>query len=84
MYPPSPVHTVVVAPFAKRAPKAFAYLAKHAFSNADMNRLLVWIEKNQADGETAAAHYLKTHTAQWSGWLPADAAAKVKKATAGL
>ena len=84
MYPPSPVHTVAVAPFAKRAPKAFAYLAKRAFSNADMNRLLVWIEKNQADGETAAAHYLKNHTAQWSGWLPADAAAKVKKATAGL
>jgi len=84
MYPPSPVHTVVVAPFAKRAPKAFAYLAKRAFSNADMNRLLVWIEKNQADGETAAAHYLKNHTAQWSGWLPANAATKVKKATAGL
>jgi len=84
MYPPSPVHTVVVAPFVKRAPEAFAYLAKRAFSNADMNRLLVWIEKNQADGETAAAHYLKNHTAQWSSWLPADAVAKVKKATAGL
>ena len=84
MYPPSPVHTVTAAPFAKRAPQAFAYLSKRAFTNADMNGLLVWIEENQADGETAATHYIKNFEVQWSTWLPADAAAKVKKAAAAL
>ena len=49
-----------------------------------MNGLLVWIEENQADGETAATHYIKNFEVQWSTWLPADAAAKVKKAAAAL
>lgn len=84
MYPPSPVQTVTAESFATRAPEAFAYLSKRAFTNADMNKILVWIEANQADGETAATHYLKTNEAKWSAWLSADVAAKVKKAVAGL
>lgn len=84
MYPPSPVHTVTAASFAERAPDAFAYLGKRAFTNAAMNKLLVWIEANQADGETAATHFLKNNEAQWSAWLSSDIAAKVKKAVAGL
>lgn len=84
MYPPSPVHTVTAASFADRAPEAFAYLSKRAFTNADMNRQLVWIEENQADGETAAIHFLKNFAGIWSTWLSADIANKVKKAIAGL
>lgn len=84
MYPPSPVHTVTAARFAERAPEAFDYLSKRAFTNSDMNKQLVWIEDNQADGETAATHFLKNFEATWSRWLSADVAAKVKKAVAGL
>jgi glycine betaine/proline transport system substrate-binding protein len=84
MYPPSPVHTVTAASFADRVPEAFAYLSKRAFTNADMNRQLVWIEENQADGDTAATHFLKNFEAVWSAWLSADIAAKVRKAVAGL
>jgi glycine betaine/proline transport system substrate-binding protein len=78
MYPPSPVHTVTVENFAKRAPEAFAYLTRRAFSNNLMNQLLVWIEKNQADGETAATHFLKNHEAIWSTWVSVDVAKKIK------
>lgn len=84
MYPPSPVHTVTASSFADRLPEAFAYLSKRAFNNAEMNRQLVWIEANQADGDTAATHFLKNFEPVWSAWLSADIAAKVKKAIAGL
>ena len=80
MYPPSPVHTVTTESFASKAPDAFNYLAKRAFTNTDMNRLLVWIEENQADGETAAVYFLKNHESVWIPWVSAAIAAKVKKA----
>lgn len=84
MYPSSPVLTVTTEDFAGRAPDAFAYLGRRAFGNADMNRLLVWITDNQADGETAAIHFLETGERLWTRWLPAAVAAKVKKAVGGL
>jgi glycine betaine/proline transport system substrate-binding protein len=80
MYPSSPVHTVTTESFAGKAPEAYDYLAKRAFTNADMNRLLVWIEENQADGETAAIYFLKNHESVWIPWVSAVTAAKVKKA----
>ncbi|MBO89986.1 MAG: ABC transporter substrate-binding protein [Rickettsiales bacterium] len=80
MYPPSPVHTVTVENFAKRAPEAFSYLTRRAFSNSHMNQLLVWIEENQADGETAATYFLKNHEGIWKTWVPADVAKKIKTA----
>ena len=84
MYPPSPVHTVTSADFAGEAPEAFAYLSKRAFTNAAMNKLLVWIDENQADGDTAAIHFLKNHPSLWTGWVSADVAAKVKKAVGNM
>lgn len=84
MYPPSPVHTVTSASFADKAPEAYAYLAKRAFTNAVMNKLLVWIDKNQADGDTAAVQFLKHHEARWIPWVSADIAAKVKNAVKGM
>ncbi len=84
MYPPSPVHTVTTESFAGKAPAAYAYLSKRSFTNAVMNKLLVWIDKNQADGDTAAVHFLKNHEAKWASWVSADVAAKVKRAIRGM
>ena len=84
MYPPSPVHTVTSASFAGKAPEAYAYLTRRAFTNAVMNKLLVWIDKNQADGETAAVHFLKSHEAKWAPWVSADVAEKVKRAVGSM
>lgn len=84
MYPPSPVWTVVTEAFAQRAPKAFDYLNTRTYTNTEMNALLAWIEDNQADGETAMVHFMKTYGEKWRRWLPADAAERVAKAVSAL
>ena len=84
MYPSPPVQTVTTERFASMASKAYGYLTRRAFNNAEMNKLLVWIDQNQADGETAAVNFLKNHETMWASWVPADVAAKVKKAVSGM
>ena len=84
MYPPSPVNTVTTESFASKAADGYDYLTKRSFTNADMNKLLVWIEDNQADGETAATYFLKNHEAMWTPWVSADVAARVKAAIANM
>lgn len=80
MYPPSPVKTLVVQNFVDREPAGAEYLARRSYTNALMNGLLAWVKDNQADGETAAAHFLKTHPDVWSKWVPGAVAAKIKGA----
>lgn len=80
MYPPSLVQTVTTYQFADKAPAAFAYLGKRAFRNAQMNKLLAWMEENQADGNIAMEYFLKNHESTWTAWLDPDVAAKVKAA----
>lgn len=84
MYPPSPVWTLTTEAFAVRAPEAFEYLNTRAYSNAEMNSLLAWIEDNQADGEVAMIHFIKEYSDKWRSWLPADVAERVAKAAAKL
>ncbi|WP_135079911.1 ABC transporter substrate-binding protein [Terasakiella sp. SH-1] len=84
MYPPSPVKTLTTEEFAKNNPAATAYLSKRGYKNANMNELLAWMEEEQADGEIAMEHFLKTQEATWGAWVPADVAAKVKKALSNL
>ena len=78
MWPPSAVQSVTTAAFAERAPEAFEYVSKRSFTNAKMNKLLAWMEDNQADGETAAEHFLMSDTATWAAWVSPEIAAKVK------
>lgn len=82
MYPPSEVWTLTTGEFAKGHANVNAYLGKRNFTNDQMNGLLAWMEDNQADGETVGIHFLKENEAQWTAWLPAEAAANVKKALA--
>ncbi|WP_428775117.1 ABC transporter substrate-binding protein [Vibrio sp.] len=80
MYPPSPVHTITTEKFASRAPEAYAYFTKRGFTNADMNRLLAWMEDNQADGEETMYHFLEDYPQIWKGWVPAQVADKIEQA----
>lgn len=80
MYPPSPVKTLTTEAFATNAPAAYDYLTKRGYKNADMNTLLAWMEDEQADGDVVMEHFLKNHESIWTAWVPADVAAKVKKA----
>lgn len=84
MFPPSPVHTIAVESFAARAPEAYGYLTRRAFKNAEMNVLLAWMKDNQADGDVAMEHFLKTQAPTWMGWVSGDVATKVKKALSAL
>lgn len=84
LYPPSPVWTLTTEAFAQRAPAAFAYLNTRAYSNAEMNTLLAWIEDNQADGETAMIHFMKDYGDKWRSWLPAEVAERVAQAVTKL
>ncbi len=84
MYPTARVITLTTEKFADRAPAAYGYLTNRAFTNATMNTLLAWIGENQADGETAAVHFIKNYETTWTRWVPADIAGKVRIAIAGL
>ncbi|CAK4075046.1 hypothetical protein VDT1_3762 [Vibrio sp. 16] len=80
MYPPSPVHTITTEEFATRAPQAYDYFSKRGFTNADMNRLLAWMEDNQADGEEAMFHFLEDYPQIWQAWVSPEVANKIKQA----
>lgn len=84
MYPPSPVFTVTTADFKKRAPEAYAYTEKRAFTNAQMNALLAWMEDNQADGQYAAENFMFNHEDVWSKWVSKDVKANIEKALDNL
>jgi glycine betaine/proline transport system substrate-binding protein len=84
MYPPSMVQTVTTEGFAKRAPEAYEYLANRAFTNAQMNGLLAWMEDNQADGDVAMEHFLTENADTWTAWVSEEAAAKIKAALDNL
>jgi glycine betaine/proline transport system substrate-binding protein len=84
MYPPSMVQTVTTEGFAKRAPEAYEYLANRAFTNAQMNGLLAWMEDNQADGDVAMEHFLTENADTWTAWVSEEAAAKIKTALDNL
>ena len=74
----SEVHTVVTADFAKRGGPAVDYLKSRIFPGPIMNGMLVWMGDEQAGGEDAAIEFLTQHEDLWSGWVSADAAAKIK------
>ncbi len=80
MYPPSPVYTVTTEEFAQRAPEVMQYFSKRGFTNDEMNKLLAWMEDNQADGEETMFHFLEEYPQIWNGWLPQEIARQVEAA----
>jgi len=83
-FPPSVVETIVTEKFAQREPQLLDYLAARSFKNAQMNEILAWMEDEQADGEYAVEHFLKTYETTWAQWVDEATAKKIKKALAEL
>ncbi len=79
-YPPAPVYTLTTEKFAQRAPQVMAYLNKRGFTNPQMNKLLAWMDANQADGEMTMYHFLENYPKLWHQWVPDDVAKKVEAA----
>lgn len=82
MWPPSPVHTVTTEAFVGKSPEGYDYLTKRSFTNAQMNKLLAWIDDNQADGDQGMRYFMENHASTWTAWVSEDVAAKVNKALA--
>ncbi|WP_019615793.1 ABC transporter substrate-binding protein [Psychromonas ossibalaenae] len=80
MYPLSVVDTVVTERFAKNAPEALAYISARSFTNVQMNQLLAWMEKQQADGEETVEYFLAHYPGIWTEWLDTATVGKIKKA----
>ena len=74
------VFTVVTDRFKKAGGPAVEYLNKRNWGNDTVNNLLAWMQNNQASGKDGARHFLKTMPQVWTGWVSAEAAAKVKAA----
>ena len=74
----SEVHTVITSDLANRAGPAVEYLQKRVFPGPIMNGMLVYMADEQAGGADAAIEFLIKHEDIWTGWVSADAKAKIK------
>ncbi|MDB1125545.1 ABC transporter substrate-binding protein [Vibrio algarum] len=80
MFPLSPVYTVATKEFSDKNQPVMEYLGKRGFSNADMNKLLAWMEEEQADAQDAMYYFFENYPTVWKAWLPAETAEKVASA----
>jgi glycine betaine/proline transport system substrate-binding protein len=80
MFPKTEVDTIVSKDFAKSHPEIMKYLGKRSMSNADMNKILAWMDKEQADPEDAMYYFFENYPQLWKSWLPAPVAKKVAAA----
>ncbi|MDV7104804.1 ABC transporter substrate-binding protein [Vibrio sp. TH_r3] len=79
-YPASPVYTVASAEFSKDNQEIMSYLDTRGVTNADMNKLLAWMEEEQADASDAMFYFLENYPSIWKAWLPEDKAEMVESA----
>lgn len=79
-YPTVPVSVAANGTFARQAPKLVAFLRNYETTNALVSEMLNYMQANDATAEAAAKHFLRTHGAVWTRWVPEDVAARVKAA----
>lgn len=79
-FPVTEIKTVVATTFAEKNPEPMEYLKNRLWTGKDYDDMLIYMDENQADGQTAAEHFLKNYESSWREWVPADVAEKVKAA----
>ena len=79
-YPEVAVKIFANAGLTKKAPEVVEYLKKYETTQAMANKFLAFMQEKEADTDQAAMWFLKNYEDTWSSWVPADVAAKVKKA----
>ncbi len=77
-YPSSPAIVGAASWVKEEAPDVAEYFGKVGLSNAQISKLLVYGDENNADAEETAMNFLKTEEDTWTKWVPADVAEKVK------
>ncbi|WDR01231.1 glycine betaine ABC transporter substrate-binding protein [Devosia algicola] len=77
-YPSSPAIIGAAAWIPEEAPNVAEYLGKAGLSNAEISKLLVYGDENQADAEATAVNFLKTEQDTWTKWVSPEIAEKVE------
>ena len=79
-YPDNPVFTAVTTQFTQDAPQLTEFLSKVAVPLPVMDKVMAYMEENEAEPDETAQWFLKNQPDVWSAWLPAEAAERVKAA----
>jgi glycine betaine/proline transport system substrate-binding protein len=74
------IHKGIYAGLLERAPEVVAFLQKIFIGTDRLNELSAYMEENDATADETAIYYLKNFEDQWTGWVPAEVAEKVKAA----
>ncbi|TXR53362.1 glycine betaine ABC transporter substrate-binding protein [Reinekea thalattae] len=77
-FPVANVWTVVSTEFSSGSPEVMDYLAVRSLDNALMNKLLAWMEDNQANGEIGAYEFLESYPEVWTPWVSEEVATAIK------
>jgi len=74
------VPTWITKNFAERtdAREALDYFTKRGWGDAEVSKMLLWMQENQATGEQGATYFLKNYPEVWKQWVSAEVAAKVE------
>ncbi|MDH3460959.1 MAG: ABC transporter substrate-binding protein [Burkholderiaceae bacterium] len=77
-FPAAEVYTLVTSSFRESAGPAYEYLARRRWDNDTVNKLLEWMQVNQATGRDGALHFLQSNDELWTRWVDDFAARKIK------
>lgn len=79
-FPTVPCTVVVHKDVPKTAPEVAEFLKNYQTSSALTNEALAYMQENEVGPEEAARWFLAEHEELWTGWVPAEVAARVKEA----
>lgn len=79
-FPVTEIKTVVSTEFANNNQAPMGYLKSRVWTPEAFGAVLEYMEEEQADGQAAAEWFLQNNPDEWTKWVPADVAAKVKAA----
>ncbi len=71
------VYTVVSGRLAGAGGPVMDYLGRRGWSNETVNALLAWMSEQQAPGDDAALHFLRTQPQLWRTWVTPPVADRI-------
>jgi glycine betaine/proline transport system substrate-binding protein len=74
----SEVNTVVTSNFKKNAGVALDYISGRVYPGSVMNKMLVFMDTEKAQGKDAAYEFLEKYSDVWTKWVSPDVAKKIK------
>lgn len=79
-FPGVKVTVAVNKDLAEKAPEVVEFLKNYETSSELTNKMLAYMQENDADADEAAKWFLQEYDDLWTQWLPEDIASKVKEA----